>query len=150
MLTPLLATAKPMSGTEPWLQYGSFGVLVLIMFWGMWKGIPKILDIHEKSIAKVADASKAANDKLANDNKEAIERLAAAQKEAIERLATDHKDAMVKIVCAFEADGVACRNERLEMVKLAAAEREKDRVAQERLAEHFEKVMLKSSLTAST
>ena len=122
MIRLFAAGENPMTGTEPWLQYGSFGVLVLIMVWGMWKGIPKILDIHKEALAKVTDSSK----------------------EAVEKLAADHKEAMTKIVCTFEADSVACRNERIEMQKLVAVEREKDRAAQEKLATHFETVMLKA------
>lgn len=114
-----------MTGTEPWLQYGSFGVLCLMMLWGMWKGIPKILDIHKEALAKVTDSSK----------------------EAVEKLATDQKEAMAKIVCTFESESVACREERVETLKMVAAEREKDRLSQEKLASRFEVIMLKAGHT---
>ena len=116
----------PAIAAEPWLQYGSFGVLVSIMVWGMWKGIPKILDIHKDAIGKVADSSK----------------------EAVNKLASDHREAMDKIVCTFENESVMCRNERVETQKLFVSEREKDRLSQEKLAAHFESIMLKVGNTA--
>lgn len=45
---------------DPFLQYGSFGLLAFIVFWAIWKFFPAALEKHERIITKVAEDSKAA------------------------------------------------------------------------------------------
>lgn len=38
-----------------WLQYGSFGVLVLALVWGARYAIPKALELHERTIGRLVE-----------------------------------------------------------------------------------------------
>lgn len=58
-----------------WLQYGSFGVLVLALVWGAKYAIPKALSLHEDVVTRIAEQNKAAVDKLTGDQKETITAL---------------------------------------------------------------------------
>ena len=42
-------------GAENWaIQYGSFGLLAALVFWTVRWGIPKVLDVHEKTVTGIA------------------------------------------------------------------------------------------------
>lgn len=76
-----------------WLQYGSFGVLVLALIWGARYAIPRALALHEVVVTKIAEQNKAASDQSAKDSKEAINKLTA-----------DHKETVTGLVAEFRAE----------------------------------------------
>lgn len=39
--------------TDSWMQYGSFGLLAVIVIAALWRGLPYFLDKHEKVISTI-------------------------------------------------------------------------------------------------
>ena len=39
-------------------QGGCFGLLALLVWWALWRGIPKALEIHEKTVSGITDTFK--------------------------------------------------------------------------------------------
>lgn len=75
---------------NPFLQYGSFGLNVLLLIWFMWKGAPLALEKHKEAVKSVTDNALATITKLVdefkNQQKECREeRLLTAEKAEEER-----------------------------------------------------------------
>lgn len=52
--------AMPEPSLDAFLQFGSMGLLALIVFWAMWRFLPAALEAHRTIISKVAEDNKAA------------------------------------------------------------------------------------------
>lgn len=102
------------------IQYGCFGLLAALVVWAVWKGIPSMLDRHEKVVTAIAAEHKAAAAKMTEDHKEVIQTLT---KE-------------------FADESRQCREERIEMSKTVSADRELDRNARHELAEKLNLIAL--------
>lgn len=121
-----------MNPADPWLQYGSWGVLVFIVLLVAFKGIPKMFELHKEVVGKVAEDSKVALTKVAEDAKAATTILTSEQKAVVKEL-----------LCSFEKESEQCRAERLETARLFVAEQEKNREAKHALAKEFHETMSK-------
>ena len=93
---------------DQFLQYGSFGVIVLLIIWFIWKGWPMLIDKFETVMNKQAASNTAA---------------------------------ITYIIDAFKQESAECREERMDIARSAADEREKDRNSRHELANKFQ-VML--------
>lgn len=93
--------------TSPFLQYGSFGLNVLLLIWFMWKGAPLALEKHEAAVKAVTQSSQAA---------------------------------ITNLIDTFKEEANECREERMEVAREAASEREKDRAARHEVANVLMKV----------
>lgn len=58
-----------------WLQMGSFGVLVAMLYWGVRYGIPRALDIHKEMLASANVAHEAAVSKITTAHETTVNRL---------------------------------------------------------------------------
>jgi len=113
----LFAEGNPMPATNDYLQYGSFGVLCLIIAFWMFKGIPGLLNYHKETVVKITEDMKESN-----------------------RLTCQaHQNTISELVKGFSMETEQCRNERIEAQKFFKDEMEKNRSAKTELAQMFQK-----------
>jgi hypothetical protein len=108
-----------------WIQYGSFGLLALLVVWALLKGIPALMDKHEKVVTFIA----------------------AEHKEAMRSVTATHKEAMSAAMAEFADESRLCREERIEMAKVISADRAADREARHELAEKLNQIALNMRIT---
>jgi hypothetical protein len=103
-----------------YIQYGCFGLLAVLVVWCLLKGIPSLLDKHEKVVTYIATEHKAAAAKMTEDHKAAIQLLTA----------------------EFAEESRLCREERIELSRTTSADRSADREARHELAEKLNQIAL--------
>ena len=77
---------------DPFLQYGSFGLLAILVFWCLWKGIPAFLEIHRGVVTDIATK----------------------HEKSMSTIAESHRLAIDVLVKGFEREADECRKERKE------------------------------------
>lgn len=102
------------------IQYGCFGLLAALVVWAVWRGIPAMLDRHEKVVTAIA----------------------AEHKTTTANMAKDHKEAVKALTTEFAEESRQCREERIELSKTVSADRELDRNARHELAEKLNLIVL--------
>lgn len=104
---------------DAWVQYGCFGLLAALVVWSLWKGIPGALQTHKEAVEK--------------------------QCLTIEKVVMDHKSTVDSLVLSYEKEADQCRQERLEVARQAAVEREADRKTRQELSTAIQKIMDQTS-----
>jgi ABC-type nickel/cobalt efflux system permease component RcnA len=88
---------------DPYIQYGSFGLIVAMIVWMLTKAFPQAMATHRESLTQISSDHKVAVSKLADEHRAAINAIC-------ERLTEESEQ---------------CRQERIATAQSSAAEREK-------------------------
>lgn len=93
----------PAMAIDPYIQYGSFGLIVTLIVWMLTKAFPQAMATHRESLTQISADHKA----------------------AVSKLADEHRVAINAICDRLTEESEHCRQERVATAAQYAAERQK-------------------------